>query len=105
MAEGRSRAARAWFGHLDRARAEGVSFKAYAERSGVSLHRLYFWSARRRVQAGSGEVESGLFARAGVVDRCRPLGGASQRLHLPRGPVLEWEGLADLALIDRLLGR
>ena len=47
MAEDRSRAAQVWFGHLDRARAEGVSLKAYAERSGVSLHRLYFWSARR----------------------------------------------------------
>jgi hypothetical protein len=94
-----------WFGHLDRARAEGVSLKAYAERSGVSLHRLYFWSARRRVQAGSGEAGSGLFARVEVADRCRPLGGASQRLHLPSGAVLEWEGPADLALIDRLLGR
>jgi hypothetical protein len=94
-----------WFGHLDRARAEGVSLKAYAERSGLSLHRLYFWSARRRAQAGAGEAGSGLFARAEVVDRCRPLGGASQRLHLPGGAVLEWEGPADLALIDRLLGR
>jgi hypothetical protein len=92
-----------WFGHLDRARAEGVSLKAYAERSGVSLHRLYFWSAQRRAQAG--EVESGLFARIEVVDRCRPLGGTSQRLHLPSGAALEWEGAADLALIDRLLGR
>jgi hypothetical protein len=103
MAEDRSRAAQVWFGHLDRARAEGVSLKAYAERSGVSLHRLYFWSARRRAQAG--EVESGLFARVEVADRRRPLGGASQRLHLPSGVVLEWEGPADLALIDRLLGR
>jgi len=103
MAEGSSRAAQVWSGHLDRARTEGVSLKAYAERSGVSLHRLYFWSARRRVQAG--EVESGLFARVEVADRCRPLGGASRRLHLPSGAVLEWEGPADLALIDRLLGR
>lgn len=31
MAEGRSRAAQVWFGHLDRARAEGVSLKAYAD--------------------------------------------------------------------------
>jgi len=103
MAEGRSRAAQVWFGHLDRARAEGVSLKAYAERSGVSLHRLYFWSARRRVQAG--EVGLGLFARVEVADRRPTLGGASQRLHLPGGAVLEWEGPADLALIDRLLGR
>jgi len=51
MAEGRSRAAQVWFGHLDRARAECVSLKAYAEHSGMSLHRLYIWSARRRAQA------------------------------------------------------
>ena len=103
MVEHQSRTAREWFGHLEAARAEGLSLKAYAERSGVSLHRLYFWSARRRAQAGEGG--SGLFARVEVADRRRPLGGASQRLHLPSGVVLEWEGPADLALIDRLLGR
>jgi hypothetical protein len=105
MAEGRSWAAQVWFGHLDRARAEGVSLKAYAERSGVSLHRLYFWSARCRAQVGSGEAGSALFARVEVADRRPTLGGASQRLYLPSGAVLEWEGAADLALIDRLLGR
>ena len=46
-----------------------------------------------------------MFARVEVADRRPTRGGASQRLHLPSGAVLEWEGPADLALIDRLLGR
>ena len=92
-----------WYGHLDRAVASGLSLRAYAEQAGVKLHRLYFWSSRRKavVQRRGG---AGLFARVEVAE---PAGRwpATQRLHLPSGVVLEWEGAADLALIDHLLGR
>jgi hypothetical protein len=103
--EGQGRAAAYWFGHLDRARAEGMSRKAYAEQSGLRVHRLYFWSARRRARATAAPPASGLFARAEIREALPGARTASQRLHLPGGAVLAWEGAADLALIDPLLGR
>lgn len=93
-----------WYGHLDQAAELGLSFRQYAEQAGVKLHRLYFWSSRRKalVQARG---EAGLFARVEVAQPapCRVPG--VQRLHLPNGAVLEWDGGADLALIDHLLDR
>jgi hypothetical protein len=70
----------------------------------VKLHRLYFWSSRRK-EMDRVQGEEGLFARVAVAMPARhpPLG--ARRLHLPGGAVLEWEGAADLALIDRRLGR
>lgn len=93
-----------WYGHRDRAVALGLSLRAYAEQAGVKLHRLYFWSSRRKAVVQT-RGEAGLFARVEVAE---PAGGrwpATQRLHLPSGAVLEWEGAADLALIEHLLGR
>lgn len=66
MDERQGRAAAYWFGHLDRAQAEGMSLKAYAEQSGLSVHRLYFWSTRRRARAPAAPPASGLFARVEI---------------------------------------
>jgi hypothetical protein len=92
-----------WYGHLERAAASGLSLRAYAEQAGVKLHWLYFWSSRRKAVVQR-RGEAGRFARVEVVE---PAGrwAATRRLHLPSGAVLEWEGAADLALIDHLLGR
>jgi hypothetical protein len=93
-----------WYGHLERAAASGRSLRQYAEQTGVKLHRLYFWSSRRKAMAEARGGGAGLFARVEVSE---PAGHwpATRRLHLPSGAVLEWEGAADLALIGHLLGR
>ena len=93
-----------WYGHLDQAAASGLSLREYAEQAGVKLHRLYFWSSRRKAVAEA-RGESGLFARVAVCESARDWPPGVQRLHLPGGAVLEWDGAADLALIDHLLGR
>ena len=93
-----------WYGHLDQAAASGLSLRGYAEQAGVKLHRLYFWSSRRKALTEA-QGGSGLFARVEVAEATRHRPPGAQRLHLPNGAVLEWEGAADLALIDHLLGR
>jgi len=93
-----------WYGHLDQAAASGLSLRAYADEAGVKLHRLYFWSSRRKALADA-QGGPGLFARVEVAEPARHRPPGAQRLHLPNGAVLEWEGGADLALIDHLLGR
>lgn len=93
-----------WYGHLDQAVTAGLSLREYAEQSGVKLHRLYFWSSRRKA-ATEVRGERGRFARVEMVEPPRHRLPGTQRLHLPSGAVLEWEGVADLALIDHLLGR
>jgi hypothetical protein len=75
VGERQGRAAAYWFGHLDPARATAAP------------------------------PASGLFARAEIREALPGARTASQRLHLPGGAVLAWEGAADLALIDPLLGR
>ena len=93
-----------WYGHLDQAAASRLSLRAYAEQAGVKLHRLYCWSSRRQAVAQA-RGDGGLFARVEVAEPARHRPPGTQRLHLPSGAVLEWEGGADLALIDHLLGR
>jgi transposase-like protein len=84
-----------WQAHVEAARHQGLSLRAYAEQNGLNVHQLYRW---RRKLAGSGRGAVVSFAPVHVVG-----GGAQRRLHLPNGVVLEWEGGADLALIERLL--
>jgi hypothetical protein len=93
-----------WYGHLDQAAAAGLSLRQYAEHARVKLHRLYFWSSRRKAVTEA-RGEAGLFARVEVAEPARHRPPGAQRLHLASGAVLEWEGAADLALIDHLLGR
>ncbi len=93
-----------WYGHLDQAVAAGLSLREYAEQAGVKLHRLYFWSSRRKA-ATEVRGERGRFARVEIAEPARRWPPGAQRLHLPSGAVLEWEGVADLALIDHLLGQ
>lgn len=104
MDEHRGDRASYWYGHLDRAAASGLSLRAYAEQAGVKLHRLYFWGSRRRA-ANEEHGAAGLFARVEVAKGVRYPGPGIQRLHLPGGAILEWEGAADFSLIERLLDR
>ena len=104
MDEHQSDRASYWYGHLDQAAASGLSLRAYADEAGVKLHRLYFWSSRRKA-VSEAQDGSGLFARVEVAEPRRHRSLGAQRLHLPNGAVLEWEGGADLVLIDHLLGR
>jgi hypothetical protein len=101
---GQSDRAAYWYGHLDQAVAAGLSLRDYAEQSGLKLHRLYFWSSRRKAVSQARDT-AGLFARVEVAEPPRHRRSGTHRLHLPSGAVLEWEGVADLALIDHLLGR
>lgn len=104
MDEHQSDRASYWYGHLDQAAASGLSLRQYAKQAGVKLQRLYYWSSRRQA-ASEAQGGSGLFARVEVAEPARRRPPGAQRLHLPSGAVLEWEGAADLALIDHLLGR
>ena len=90
-----------WLEHLENCRKQGLSLKAYAEHTGIPVQRFYHWHRRLKLLglvAGSQTVS---FATV-QVERAGAMPGA-QRLHFPNDLVLEWEGGADLALIEQLL--
>lgn len=84
------------------AAARGVSLKAYAEQQGLNLQRLYHWH-RRLKRLGLVRCEQTVSFAAVRVCKMRGVGGV-QRPHFPNGVMLEWEGHADLALVEHLLG-
>ena len=92
---------REWLAHLRACRARGLSLKAYAEQQGLNLQRFYHWHRRLK--------QLGLVAAAAPVRfaavRVSAAGGVAgtQRLHFPNGLMLEWDGSADLPLVEHLL--
>jgi len=69
------------------------------------------WGAKRSTLIVLAPEEGGAaksfrnIPRVEVAEATRHRPPGAQRLHLPNGAVLAWEGAADLALIDHLLGR
>jgi hypothetical protein len=92
---------RAWLEHLRACRAQGLSLKAYAERQGLNLQRFYHWN-RRLKRLGLAATDAPVSFAAVRVSAARAVTG-SQRLHFPNGLMLEWDGSADLALVEHLL--
>ncbi len=92
---------RAWLEHLRACRAQGLSLKAYAQRQGLNLQRFYQWN-RRLKRLGLAATDAPVSFAAVRVSAARAVTG-SQRLHFPNGLMLEWDGSADLALVEHLL--
>jgi len=92
---------REWLGHLQACRSRGLSLKAYAEQQGLNLQRFYHWH-RRLKRLGLVRCEQTVSFAAVRASEMRGVGGV-QRLHFPNGLMLEWEGHADLALVEHLL--
>ena len=91
-----------WLEHLRNCRAQGLSLKAYAEQAGLDVQRLYRWHRRLKRLGFIGGAEAVSFAPVQVQGPRKDTGG--QRLHFPNGLVLEWDGDADLGLVEQLLG-
>lgn len=90
-----------WLEHLKSCREQGLSLKAYAEQSGIPAQRFYHWHRRLKVLGFVVDAEAVDFS-AVQIERSSARAG-TRRLHFPNGLVLEWEGGADLALVERLL--
>lgn len=93
---------REWLEHVKACRARGLSLKAYAEQHGLSLQRFYHWHRRLKVLGFIDSVQTVSFTSVRV--QGAPVRAGRQRLHFPNGMVLEWDGNADLALVEKLLG-
>jgi hypothetical protein len=92
---------RAWLEHLRACRSQGLSLKAYAEQQGLNLQRFYHWH-RRLKRLGLVATDTPVSFAAVRVSASRGVTG-TQRLHFPNGLMLEWDGSADLALVEQLL--
>ena len=93
---------REWLEHLRACRAQGLTFKAYAEQQGLDLQRFYHWHRRLK---RLGLVASDAPVSFAAIRVSAPAGvTGTQRLHFPNGLMLEWDGAADLALVEHLLG-
>lgn len=92
---------REWLEHLRACRAQGLSLKAYAEEQGLNLQRFYHWH-RRLKRLGLVATDTPVSFAAIRVSAAPGVTG-SQRLHFPNGLLLEWDGPADLALVEHLL--
>jgi hypothetical protein len=90
-----------WLEHFRACRAQGLSLKAYAEQQGLNLQRFYHWH-RRLKRLGLVATDAPVSFAAVRVSAAAGVAGY-QRLHFPNGVMLEWDGSADLALIDHLL--
>ena len=92
---------REWLEHLRACRSQRLSLKAYAEQQGLNLQRFYHWH-RRLKRLGAVAASRPVSFAAAQIPAARPVGGI-QRLHFPHGLMLEWDGSADLALVEHLL--
>jgi hypothetical protein len=92
---------REWLEHLRACRSQGRSLKAYAEQQGLNLQRFYHWHRRLKRLGLVAMVAPVSFAAVRV--STAPGVTGSQRLHFPNGLMLEWDGSADLALVEHLL--
>jgi len=79
----------------------GLSLKAYAGQQGLNLQRFYHWH-RRLKRLGLVATDTLVSFAAVRVSASAGVTG-TQRLHFPNGLMLEWDGSADLALVEQLL--
>ena len=73
----------------------------HAEQQGLNLQRFYHWH-RRLKRLGLDATDTPVSFAAVRVSASRGVTGP-QRLHFPNGLMLEWDGSADLALVEHLL--
>jgi hypothetical protein len=92
---------REWLEHLRACRSQGLSLKTYAEQQGLNLQRFYHWH-RRLKRLGLVATDTPVSFAAVRVSAAPGVTG-TQRLHFPNGLMLEWDGSADLALVEHLL--
>ena len=89
-----------WLEHVRTCWAQGLSLKAYAEHAGLDVQRLDDWHRRLKALGLLGGDEAVSFTGVQVQG---PRGvGSAKRLYFPSGLALEWDGGADLALVERL---
>jgi transposase len=90
-----------WLRHLAAIEREGLTTKAYADREGLPVSKLYHWRRQMKVCGGGGGAPAGGFIAVQVSPAEPPVCGC--RLRLGEQAELVFSGLPDVQWVARLV--
>ncbi len=84
-----------WRGHLAAIEVEEITTKAYAEREGLAVHKLYEWRRRLRDQMPAATAESRFVSVAVPVPEAPALSATPCQLQIGHAVRMEFTALPD----------